>query len=107
VRPELQKLAKYTGYFRQFDSRGAYDINDPEVREEYAMWVNEVMRDEGRLESAYQKGLREAEREAELKGKIEFIQNLLSTGLLTPQQIAEAAKLPLADILALRDTVQD
>jgi predicted transposase/invertase (TIGR01784 family) len=112
--PQLQDFAKYDIGFRQFGDRYAYAISDPAVRQEYVMWVNDLMREQGRYESAIQKGRLEGKIEGrlegmiegEIKGKIEFAQNLLSMGLLTPQQVAEAAKLPLADILALRDAVQ-
>jgi hypothetical protein len=131
--PQLQEFAKSDIGFRQFGDRYAYAISDPNVRQEYVMWVNELMREQGRYESAIQEGMIKGEIkgkiegrlegmiegeikgkiegrlegmiEGEIKGKIQFAKTLLSMGLLTPQQVAEFANTPLADILALCDTV--
>jgi hypothetical protein len=90
--PKLQEFAKRDAGFSQFGDRYAYALGDPEVRKEYAMWVNELMREQGRIDSA------------ERRAKTKMANNLLLMGVLTPQQIAEAAELPLAAVLALRDS---
>jgi hypothetical protein len=66
-------------------------LGDPEIRREYAMWVNELMRERGRLEAAIS------------NARSETAKTLLVMGILSMEQILEASKLPIAKIVELRE----
>jgi hypothetical protein len=85
--PEINHFIENDDGFRQFDERYRQALGDPEIRREYAMWVNELMRERGRLEAAL----------------LEFAKILLIMGIGTLEQISEASKLPIAEIVELRD----
>ena len=73
---ELQAFAERDAGFKQFNDRYETVSADPDTRREYAMWVNEAMRQEGMLEWARQEGLEEGRRET-----LSAIQVMKSAGI--------------------------
>ena len=81
--PGLQAFANRDAGFRQFNDRYETVSADPETRREYALWVDEALREEGMLDWArrevrdeYEPRLAEAEKkrvEAARKHKAEIL----------------------------------
>jgi predicted transposase/invertase (TIGR01784 family) len=110
--PELQTFAKQDAGFRQFCEQYNRVASDPKTRREYLNWCGQMMIDatkesmiraesraEGRAEGITEgiaKGIAKGQREKAL----EDAKAVLALGH-TPEEVAKALGLPLADVKAL------
>jgi predicted transposase/invertase (TIGR01784 family) len=94
--PQLKEFAQRDLGFDQYAKRYATVTSSPEVRQDYALWLNDTLRDYG----IYEGGVVTGKIEGEHNKAVEIAKNALSEGL-TPEVIAKIADLPLADVLAL------
>jgi predicted transposase/invertase (TIGR01784 family) len=104
--PELRPFVERNAGFRQFNRQYEAATADPEVRQEYAQWLNDMLREQGEKEGAYITGHNEGKAEGKAEGKIEIAKNLLSDGIAL-EVIARYTGLALTEIEALRDELKN
>ena len=104
MKPELQDYAKKDAGFQQFCDRYNFVSADPKTRNEYVLWVNDLMREEGEKEWAWQEGkiegIKEGIKEGSKQQAMFIAYNMLEMNMPV-EVISKATKLSLEEVEAL------
>ena len=91
--PELTLFAERNAGFQQYCEQYNRAASSPEIQEEYYRWINEQMRQQGMIQGAVDKAVRETKRADEL-----ILQKTMHEAELILQESKREAELKLQQI---------